>query len=161
MDRFRNLLNHVVQEMGCVDKLNRFNHCPHFPFFMAHFTDSMPVSSMGGNFLADLWNPKYASHIYKVTVAVDMLGNIVWICPLAHGISANVLIWDGYGPSRRRGEFFDFEVGGHDGAPLYIVASSFIVRNTHHWTKGGKCLWLGDSVNEKRPLLSPQWTKTQ
>ena len=26
------------------------------------------------------------------------------------------LIWDGYGPSPMRGEFFDFEVGGHDGA---------------------------------------------
>ena len=59
---------------------------------------------------------KYASHVYKVTVAVDMLGNIVWICPLAPGTSAHVLIWDGYGPSRTRGDFFDFEVGGHDGA---------------------------------------------
>ena len=25
-------------------------------------------------------------------------------------------IWDGYGPSRTRGDFFDFKVGGHDGA---------------------------------------------
>ena len=32
------------------------------------------------------------------------------------GTSADVLIWDGYGPSRTRGDFFDFEVGGHDGA---------------------------------------------
>ena len=46
------------------------------------------------------WNPKYAAHIFKVTVAVDMLGNIVWICPLAPGTSADVLIWDGYGLSR-------------------------------------------------------------
>ena len=50
------------------------------------------------------------------TVAVDMLGNIIWICPLAPGTSADVLIWDGYGPSHTRGDFFDFEVGGHDGA---------------------------------------------
>ena len=28
----------------------------------------------------------------------------------------DVLIWDGYGPSRSRIHFFDFEVGGHDGA---------------------------------------------
>ena len=27
-----------------------------------------------------------------------------------------VLIWDGYGPFRTPGDFFDFEVGGHDGA---------------------------------------------
>ena len=45
-----------------------------------------------------------------------MLGNIVWICPLAPGTSADVLSWDGYGPSCTRGDFFDFEVGGHDGA---------------------------------------------
>ena len=62
------------------------------------------------------WNPKYASHVYKVTVAVDMLGNIIWICPLAPGTSADVLIWDGYGPSGTRGDFFDFKVGGNDGA---------------------------------------------
>ena len=37
------------------------------------------------------------SHVYKVTFAVDMLGNIVWICPLAPGTRANVLTWDGYG----------------------------------------------------------------
>ena len=43
-----------------------------------------------------------------------MLGNIIWICPLAPGTSTDVLIWDGYGPSRTRGDFFDFEVGGND-----------------------------------------------
>ena len=63
----------------------------------------------------DLWNPKYTAHIFKVTVAVDMLGNILWICPLASCTSADVLIWDGYGPSRTRGDFFDSEVGCHDG----------------------------------------------
>ena len=36
--------------------------------------------------------------------------------PFGTGTPANVLIWDGYGPSRTRGDFFDFEVGGHDGA---------------------------------------------
>ena len=49
------------------------------------------------------------------TVAIDMLGNIIWIGPLAPGTSADVLIWGGYGPSRTRGYFFHFEVGGHDG----------------------------------------------
>ena len=63
-----------------------------------------------------IWNPKYAAHIFKVIVAVDILGNIVWICPLAPGTSADALIWDGYEPSRTRGDFFHFEVGSHDGA---------------------------------------------
>ena len=114
--RAREYLNHVVQEIRWADRLNPFNLCPHFPFFMTHFTDSMPISSIGGIWSADLWNPKYASHVDKVSVAVDMLGNIIWICPLAPGTSADVLIWDGYGPSRTRGDFFDFEGGGYDGA---------------------------------------------
>ena len=44
---------------------------------MAHFADSMPISSIGGMWFVDLWNPKYAAHIFKVTVAFDMLGNVV------------------------------------------------------------------------------------
>ena len=84
----------------------------------------------------DLWNPKYAAHIFKVAVAVDMLGNIVWICPLALGTSADVLIWDGYGPSCTRGDFFDFEVGGHDGAYKGVCMSlcrSLAGRMTLYW----------------------------
>ena len=46
----------------------------------------------------------------------DMLGNIVWICSLARGTSTDVVNWDGYGPSPPRNDFFDFEVGGYDGA---------------------------------------------
>ena len=75
----------------------------------------MPVSSIGGIQSAQLCNHKYASLFYKVTIAVDMLGNITWICLLATGTSAHVLVWDGYGPSRTRGDFVDFEVGGHVG----------------------------------------------
>ena len=89
---------------------------------MTHFTDSMPISSIGRIWSADLWNPKYASHVYKVTVAVDMLGNIIWICPLAPGTSADVLIWDGYGPSRTRGDFFDFGVG----AMMVLIKARFM-----------------------------------
>ena len=55
-------------------------------------------------------------HVYKVTVAVDNLGNIVWICDLMPGTSADVMIWDQRGPSRTHGQFFDFEIGAHDGA---------------------------------------------
>ena len=73
-----------------------------------------PINSIGGMWFVDFWNPKYAAHIFKVTMADDMLGNMVWISPLALGTSADVLIWDVYGPSRTRGDFFDFEVGGHD-----------------------------------------------
>ena len=46
----------------------------------------------------------YSSHVYKVTVEVDMLGNIVWICPLAPSTSTDVLIWDGYGRHPQEGK---------------------------------------------------------
>ena len=84
-----------MREIHWADKLDPFSHCPHCPFFMTHFIDSMPISSIGGIQSADLWNPKYASHVYKVIVGVDILGNIVWICPLAPGTSTDVLIWGG------------------------------------------------------------------
>lgn len=52
----------------------------------------------------------------KVTVAIDSLGNIVWICPLAPGTSSDVLIRDREGPSRVKGQFIDYQFGAHDGA---------------------------------------------
>ena len=76
-----------------------------------HFTDSMPISSIGGIWSA---NHKYASHLYKVTVAVDMLATLYGFAPWPPGHQP--MFWDRYGPSRTRGDFFDFEVGGHDGA---------------------------------------------
>ena len=125
--------NHVVQEIRWSDRLHRFNHCPRFPYFMTHFADSMPISSIGGMWFVDLWNPKYAAHIFKVTVAVDMLGNIVWLCPLAPGTSADVLNWDGYGPSRTRGDFFYFGVVGEE------VDICALCCQKHTTTECGEC----------------------
>ena len=79
----------VVHKIRWSDRLNGFNHCPHFPYFMTHFADSMPISSIGRMWFLDLWNPKYAAHIFKIAV------DIVLICPLAPGTSTDVLIWDG------------------------------------------------------------------
>ena len=110
--RAREYFKHVFQEIQWDDRLNPVNHCPHFPFFMTYFTDSMLISSIGGIWSAEVWNPKCASHVYTVTAAVNMLGETVWICPLAPSTSAHVLICNGYGPFRTRGDFFDFEVGG-------------------------------------------------
>ena len=54
--------------------------------------------------------------MFKVIVAVDMLVTLYGFAPWPPGHQQSVLIWDGYGPSRTQGDFFDFEVGGHDGA---------------------------------------------
>ena len=46
--RVREYLNHVVQEIQWADRLNPFNHCPHFPFFMTHVTDTCPSVPLAG-----------------------------------------------------------------------------------------------------------------
>ena len=78
--------------------------------------DRIPGDASGGSPSRDSSPLRTSSPSPSCSHAVDMLGNIMWICPLAPGTSADVLIWDGYGPSHTRGSFFDFEVGGHDGA---------------------------------------------
>ena len=67
---------------------------PHLPYLVTHFTDAMPISSIGGALSDILFNPKYAGCVWKITVAMDHLGNIVWICPVLPGTSADVVIWD-------------------------------------------------------------------
>ena len=59
-----------------------------------HCTDSMPTCTVGGTLSDLLFDPKYASHVFKVIVAVDNLGNIVWICDLIPGTMVYVMIWD-------------------------------------------------------------------
>ena len=76
------LVKLAVDEVHWSDRLNRFNHNPHFPYLVTHFTNAMPISSIGGALSDILFNPKYAGCVWKITVAVDHLGNIVWICPV-------------------------------------------------------------------------------
>ena len=78
------------------------------------------------------FNPKYAGCVYKVTVAIGSLGNIVWICLLAPGTSADVLIWDREGPKKSKGHYMDHKIGSMDGAykGRLHVAWPFIGRKT-------------------------------
>ena len=89
---------------------------PHFPYFVTHYVDSMPIASIGGILCDVLFYPKYAGCVYKVTVAIDSLGNIIWICLLAPWTSADVLIWDRKGLKRANGQCMDCEIGSIDGA---------------------------------------------
>ena len=77
-----------------------------FLIFVTHYVDNMPIACIGGIFCDVLFNPKYAGCVYKVKVAIDSLGNIIWICPLATGTSADVLIWDREGPKKGKGTLY-------------------------------------------------------
>ena len=71
----------------------------------------MPIISIGGALSDVPFNPKYAC-MWKVTVAVDNLGNIVWICRILYippGTSADVKTWDQYGPQHTKGCFMELE----------------------------------------------------
>ena len=83
--RVHSYLNGVVTEIRWVERLSEWNHVPHFLYFVTHYVDSMPIAWKRGILCDVLFNLKYAGCIYKVTVAIDTLGNIVWICPLAPG----------------------------------------------------------------------------
>ena len=111
----RTLLNSVVDEIWWDERLSPYNHNPHLPYFVTHFTDSMPICLVGGDLLDVLFNSRYVAHVYKITMAVDNLGNIVWICDLVPGTPADVMIGDQRGPSRTHGQFFDFKADAHDG----------------------------------------------
>ena len=63
-----------------------------------------PITLIGGILSNVIFNPKYAQNVFEMTVAIDCLGYIVWICPLSPKMSADVLIWGsqkGHGPFPR------------------------------------------------------------
>ena len=53
----RTLLNSVVDKIWWEERLSPYNHNPHFPYFVTHFTDSMPICSVGGDLSDVLFNP--------------------------------------------------------------------------------------------------------
>ena len=116
----RSHLNGVIAEIRWPKRLSEWDHVPHFPYFVPHSVDSMPIASIGGILCDVLFNTKYAGCVYKVTVAMDSLGNIIWICPLAPGTSVDVLIWDREGPKRAKGHFLDYEINTMWYSPLSL-----------------------------------------
>ena len=74
VSRVRTLLNSMVDEICWDERLSPYSHNPHFLHFITHFTNNMPICSVGGELSDVLFNPKYAGHVYKTTMALDNLG---------------------------------------------------------------------------------------
>ena len=51
-------------------RLCLFNHCPHFPYFVTHFRDSLPITSIGGVYSDVLFNLKSADCLLPVAAEV-------------------------------------------------------------------------------------------
>ena len=73
MHRVRSYLNGVVAEIRWAERLSEWNHVPHFPYFVTHYVDSMPIASIGGILCDVMFNPKYAGCIYKVRLPLTAL----------------------------------------------------------------------------------------
>ena len=136
----RSYLNGVVAEIRWAERLSEWNHVPHFPYFVTHCVDGIPIASIGGILCDVLFNQKYANCVYKVTVAIHSLGNIIWICPLAPGTSAYVLIGDREGPKRSEGCCMDYEIGSVDALAQTTPCPRPCANNT--WRCFCSCPWM-------------------
>ena len=97
MDKTRSFLNEVVSEIKRSQRLDGPLSTFFIPSNPLHRCNAT-CEHWGGALSDVLFNPKYAANIYKVTVAVDFLGNIVWCFSLSPGTTPDVLIWDQHGP---------------------------------------------------------------
>ena len=59
----RSYLNGVVAEIRWAERLSEWNHVPHFPYFVTHYVDSMPIASIGGILCDVLFNPIPWEHV--------------------------------------------------------------------------------------------------
>ena len=136
-----------MDEIDWSRRLDPFNHCCHFPHFVTHMVGAMPVACVGGALSDVLSKPKCGKDCWKVTVAVDFLGNIVWICPLSPGTTPDVLIWDKEGPQRARGDFLTMKQGSTTGLTRAVSIPSSL-------------LWVGKSSQTDKGSTIPSTVGT-
>lgn len=73
-------MHHNLQEIHWDDRLNEYNHTPHFPKYITGCVDTFPIRlEKPTNYRARklLYNPKYGTTIVKVEMIVDFLGRII------------------------------------------------------------------------------------
>ena len=94
---FDRLASLVSNEFWWEDRLNEFNHVPHYPHFVTCTVDSMPINT---NTLHDYtFNPKYGGPVWKITLLTSLLGDIVFP-PIGPdlGTQSDSQIWHDKGP---------------------------------------------------------------
>ena len=94
---FAELASFVQNEFWFDDRLNQFNHVPHFPHYVTCTVDSVPIHT---DTLHDYtFNPKYAGPVWKVTLLTSLLGDIIFPPIGPHlGTMSDSQIWGESGP---------------------------------------------------------------
>jgi len=75
------LIARTFDEIHWNERLNPYNHTPHFPYFATSIVDTFPVHvSQPSNaaFARTLFNPKYGGCVWKVLIVISFLGTIVF-----------------------------------------------------------------------------------
>jgi hypothetical protein len=93
------LFNNVSRELDWEGRLNPYNHSPPFPYLVTTIGDTFPIASIGGQVGDVLFQPKYATTVYKALILIDHLGNYRWFGGLECGARSDTRILKEWGPT--------------------------------------------------------------
>jgi len=100
----------TFDEIHWEERLNQYNHVPHFPHYVNSIVDTFPIRvSQPTNpaFARVLFNPKYNACIWKVLIVISFLGTIIFFKAPFPGTVYDGHIWQDTASYRPRlmGEF--------------------------------------------------------
>jgi len=75
------LMAKTFDEIHWDERLNPYNHTPHYPHFVNSIVDTFPIyvsQPTCSSFARTLYNKKYGSCIWKVLMAISFLGMIIY-----------------------------------------------------------------------------------
>jgi len=104
------LMAQTFDEIHWEERLNPYNHTPHFPNFVNSVVDTFPIyvsQPTNPTFARTLFNKKYGSCIWKVLITISFLGTIIYFKAPFPGTVYDGHIWQDTASERPRipGEF--------------------------------------------------------
>jgi hypothetical protein len=76
------LMANIFNEIHWEERLNSYNHTPHFPYYVNSIVDTFPIyvsKPTNSSFARELYNPKYGGCVWKVLIVISFLGTIVYL----------------------------------------------------------------------------------
>ena len=110
-----------MDEIDWNARLNPFNHHPAAPHYTTFALDTFPISCLDGDIGDTTFQPKYASNVYKVQVAIGWDGIIYWYRG-PHLVSrSDPRLWSLYGPQAWIQKEFGWADGVYSGVHHLIA----------------------------------------